>query len=90
MAFFVSNLLFVSVSEVPDLYSNPDLKSGSGLFSVIGTVCYGKDTMASSHRFSSAPMADTKGKGILYEEEDEPIQLVEVMIHTPFVSLACL
>ncbi|KAF3506194.1 hypothetical protein F2Q69_00009363, partial [Brassica cretica] len=44
---------------------------------VIGAVCYGKDTMASSHRFSSAPMADTKGKGILYEEEDEPIQLVE-------------
>ncbi|KAL0786478.1 hypothetical protein Bca101_002724 [Brassica carinata] len=33
--------------------------------------------MASSHHFSSAPMADTKGKGILYEEEDEPIQLVE-------------
>ncbi|KAH0904073.1 hypothetical protein HID58_043576 [Brassica napus] len=36
VASFASNLLFVSVSEVPDLYSNPDLKSGSGLFSVIG------------------------------------------------------
>lgn len=33
--------------------------------------------MGSSHRFPSAPMADVKGKGILCEDDDEPIQLEE-------------
>lgn len=33
--------------------------------------------MVSSHGLSSAPTADTKGKGILYEEDDDPIQLIE-------------
>lgn len=35
--------------------------------------------MVNSHRLSSAPMADVKGKGILYEDDDddEPIQLEE-------------
>ncbi|WZY99103.1 hypothetical protein YC2023_071432 [Brassica napus] len=33
--------------------------------------------MGSSHRFPSAPMADVKGKGILYEDDDEPILLEE-------------
>ncbi|KAG2270593.1 hypothetical protein Bca52824_065148 [Brassica carinata] len=33
--------------------------------------------MGSSHRFPSAPMADVKGKRILYEDDDEPLQLEE-------------
>ncbi|WZZ16170.1 hypothetical protein YC2023_109259 [Brassica napus] len=33
--------------------------------------------MGSSVRFRSAHMADVKGKGILYEDDDAPIQLVE-------------
>lgn len=33
--------------------------------------------MGTSQRFSSAPMTDLKGKGILYEEDDDPIQLEE-------------
>ncbi|XP_013700325.1 uncharacterized protein LOC106404126 [Brassica napus] len=33
--------------------------------------------MGSSVRFQSAHMADIKGKGILYEDDDAPIQLVE-------------
>ncbi|KAJ4889358.1 Uncharacterized protein Rs2_29106 [Raphanus sativus] len=33
--------------------------------------------MGSSGRFQSAHMADIKGKGILYEEGDEPIQLID-------------
>ena len=33
--------------------------------------------MGSFNRFSSARMADKKGKGVLLEDEDEPIQLVD-------------
>ncbi|KAF2591041.1 hypothetical protein F2Q70_00039262 [Brassica cretica] len=33
--------------------------------------------MGSSDRFRSTPMVDLKGKGILYEEDDEPIQLFD-------------
>ncbi|KAG5411026.1 hypothetical protein IGI04_007345 [Brassica rapa subsp. trilocularis] len=33
--------------------------------------------MGTSQRFSSVPMTDLKGKGILYEEDDDPIQLEE-------------
>ncbi|KAL0650120.1 hypothetical protein Bca4012_092811 [Brassica carinata] len=34
--------------------------------------------MGSSVRFQSAHMADIKGKGIMYEDDDEPIQIVEL------------
>ncbi|WZZ12746.1 hypothetical protein YC2023_105835 [Brassica napus] len=33
--------------------------------------------MGSSNRFRSTPMVDLKGKGILYEEDDEPILLFD-------------
>ena len=33
--------------------------------------------MGSSNHFRSTPMVDLKGKGIIYEEDDEPIQLFD-------------
>ncbi|XP_033132539.1 uncharacterized protein LOC117127181 [Brassica rapa] len=33
--------------------------------------------MGSQNRFRSAHLADVKGKGILYEDDDEPIKLVD-------------
>lgn len=33
--------------------------------------------MGPSHRLTSAHMADVKGKGILYEDDDEPIKLTD-------------
>ncbi|KAF3558663.1 hypothetical protein F2Q69_00012683 [Brassica cretica] len=76
----VANLSWSALCAISDLHIGSGSRSSrllpSNIRSSRSLPC-DHTNMGSSYRSNSAHMADIKGKGILYEDDDEPIKLTD-------------